>query len=279
MKKLILFSLIGLLFLACNTKDSSLESIIENEEQEVTIESLDGEDLNYFSFEFPKGTKVEEYDNKIDFELPDGYLAYGIDENGNYQSMSAGSLFCTCISDQEGCIPSKIGEQIACVMTACDNCEKSGSSLIGNERLKDLIIVNLEDPPVNFIDDVDEIRDKLALPHEFLDLDIIEKELIELEEHLLTSKSTETKIIPIEIYGYIVMIEVPADIDNTSPYISTGEVSCSCNSGGECTINSKLIAVWCDATNCQSCTMSGTIINPDKERYLLQIRDNRIVVD
>lgn len=286
MKKLVLksivFSLIGLISLACNIKDINLESnlnkaINENDEME---KGLNSDTLNYFSFVIPEETQITEYDDHIDFKLPNGYMAYGVDENGNYQALSIGSITCTCKSGSGGCSPGKVGGQVACVMKDCNTCEKSGTSLSGGVRLTDLIIVNLEEAPVNFISEIRDLEDRIVLPSEFLNLDIIENVLIELEENLIQSNSSETKIIPIEIYGYIVMIEVPADIDNTSIYISGGKESCGCNSGGNCPKNKKLIAVWCDATNCQSCTMSGTFTTPDGNfNYNFDVRNNRIVIN
>lgn len=246
-------------FVSCANDETRYEET--HSETLKNVNSLsNSENLNYFSFKFPEGTEIVEADDKISFELPNGYLAYGISDNNVFSSFTKGSITCKCTSGGGGCSPGKIGGNVACVMTTCDSCTKSGSSYLDNERFNEIGIFNMNEP-MAFFSNAMELNGRIMLPSKFYELDIIEEQLKELEENLLPAETTETKIVPISLYGYVVLIEVAKNIDTTSPYMITSSVKCGCNSTGKCPKDSKLIAVWCDASDCQSCTMTTSIFD------------------
>jgi len=85
----------------------------------------------------------------------------------------------------------------------------------------------------------------------------------------LKSKSNDKKVLFINVYGYILPIEVDADIeDNTSiRFLSNeGKGECSCNVSGSCPRNSKLGIVWCDSSGCTDCSLKGIIANDQGEK-------------
>ena len=116
------------------------------------------------------------------------------------------------------------------------------------------------------------------MPPEFFESDEISNFLNDLNELRANSPSktnTENKIIFANAYGYIVPLEIPKDMDNTSISLraSGGEddkTICTCNTSGDCPKKSKLGVIWCDAENCTSCTMSGIATDGGgNEKHLL----------
>ncbi|MFY2564001.1 hypothetical protein ACN469_40805 [Corallococcus terminator] len=43
----------------------------------------------------------------------------------DYGGEGGGGVTCTCTSGKGGCSPSKVGDDVACVMTTCTSCTKS----------------------------------------------------------------------------------------------------------------------------------------------------------
>lgn len=265
MKKINLLLALSFLLVSlfsCSKDEANLDKKDENHSTTSisSVANVNDDDLDYFPFKFPHGTTVIEGDNKISFELPDGYLAYGFSGNNSFTSFNKGSVTCSCSSGSGGCSPGKIGDTVACVMTTCSSCTKSGSSYFESNQFREVAIFNMNEP-IAFFSNVTELNGKIMLPPQYYDLDIIKDRLIELEENLLPAETSETKIVPISLYGYVVLIEVAMNVDTTSPYMMASSVKCGCNSGGSCPKDSKLIAVWCDASNCKSCTMNTSIID------------------
>lgn len=259
---LFFFLFLSLLLFSCSKYESQLENNDINESENVinSAKTVNDENLDYFPFKLPEGTVIIEKENEISFELPEGYLAYGIDSNNNYTSFTKGSVTCNCTGGKSGCSPGKIGDTVACVMTTCGSCTKSGSAYFDSTMFSEIGIFKI-DEPMAFFNKPTDLNDKIMLPPQFYDLDIIENQLIELKNNLLPAETTETKIVPISLYGYVVLIEVAKNVDTTSPYMITSSVKCGCNTSGSCPKDSKLIAVWCDASNCKSCTMTTSIFD------------------
>ncbi len=232
-----------------------------NEVSNETSESLEkkGNTLDYFALKFPQGTEITEQNNEIIFKLPEGYVAYGIDQNKEFTSFTEGKLTCSCTKGNGGCSPAVANGTAACVMTACKSCEKSGGLYIGNKTFTEVVIFNLENDKL-FLKASD-LNGQMELPPSFYQLDIVQNYLKELEKWMLSSNSTKTKIVPLSIYGYVSFIEVAEDIDTVSPYINTESFTCFCNSNGSCTKGSMFMARWCDSSNCNSCTMKTAIVD------------------
>lgn len=271
----IVFILTGGIFVACNKSNENTY----NKQTPLNLNALSGEygDLDLAPFNFPEGTTITETDSSISFTLPEGYLAYGIDQHGQYNAMAEGEITCKCTSGNGGCSPGKYGSSMGCVMTTCGTCEKSGTSLtMPTLTFRSMIILNLNQP-MAFFESAIQLHEKILLPEEFFDLDIITEQLEELQENLISSSSENTKIVPISIYGYVVMIEIPEDIDTSSPYAA--DVNCNCNSSGSCPLEKKLIVTYCDASSCSSCTMTTSVFEPiTGVSYLLSASNYRILI-
>ncbi len=177
----------------------------------------------------------------------------------------SGGVTCNC-TEGTGCDPIKMGGVYGCLMRDCSSCGKSATFIDGiNAKLIDIAIF---DANYNiFVDDFSQIDEHFLLPHLFIENPAIKKLVLGLENGSLESFTKEKKIIFINAYGYILPLEVPADIDDTSIAFkalvngSPGGGVCSCNTSGSCPKNKKYTVVWCDSSNCTSCTMAGKIIN------------------
>lgn len=221
---------------------------------------LEGEP-DYFTFKFPEGTKIVEKENEVLFELPEGYIAYGINDDNRFTALTNGTLTCTCSSGSGGCSPAKSGNIYACAMTSCNTCNRSVSSSASASLFRDLVILNV-DEPVGFFKNADELNGEILLPAEFFKLDLIDSVLLVIYNNLDSAETTETRIYPISIYGYVFLLEVAANLDDSSPHLAPSSVSCACNTNGTCTRHRNVIATYCDSSSCKSCTLTATISNP-----------------
>lgn len=266
---------------SCSKENNGLQ--LENQFSKQVSQKSNMYDLTFL--DLPKDSKIEELDNVLFFEVPQNYLIIGIDEKGIFYEGTKGSITCNCISNANGCSPGLVGNTPACVMTDCENCiKKSNISNYQSNILVDEIVL-FNNTPIAFLDNVMDLNGKAFLPAAFYEHPMVINVLQELQDNLIkSSQSEKTKINFISIFGYIVPIEVPEDIDNTSPFSifdSNKGITCACNDGGKssCPKKSKLIATWCDASACKSCTMGGFIYNPfDVNTYALSVVNNRIEI-
>lgn len=236
------------------------------------------DDIDFFPFRFPENTVIEIDGNTLHFDLPEGYAIVGLSEDNTFFQMNGGngSVTCTCLSGSSGCSPVKRGKEYACVMTSCNNCEKSTSS--GGRRFKQMIIVKLEEGSDFLLDEPADLDGRLLLPPEFLEYELFANDLKEINRMIEEVKIqyqeegkdlTKTQISFYQFSGYIIPLEMPYEADTRSPYIqnwgTSGSATCSCNKGaGDCPKKNLFgTAVYCDASNCQSCTMSGTVYFPN----------------
>ena len=96
---------------------------------------------------------------------------------------------------------------------------------------------------------------------------MIEEVIIQYEEE--GKDLTKTQISFYQFSGYIIPLEIPFEADTRSPYIqnwgTSGGAECSCNKGGSDCPKKNLFgtAVYCDASDCQSCTLSVTVYFPN----------------
>jgi hypothetical protein len=293
MKKLTL-TLLSLLvvgaiyFTSCKKSNEKLY----NPQNETVSNSINN--INYSSlanFNFPIGTTLIETNNKINFQVPSGYSIVGSLANGGFTpETNTGSVTCNCTSNTGGCSPALANGTYACVMTSCSSCKKSESvseSLNGtiSTTVEDLVIFN--DDKMAFFSTPSELNGRIMLPARFHNHPNVIQKLIELETNLMPSSNPNNKkLVFIDIFDYVLAIEVPSDIDNSSPWMSIigsgSTTKCKCNAGGTqtCPLQSKLIAKWCDASNCSSCTLSGKVNNPlSGESKDFSIINNRIVIN
>jgi len=237
-----------------------------------------------FGIPFPEGTVFQYEDGELIFTLPNPYFAVGIDANGNYHTSAiggSGSVTCTC-TEGSGCDPVKSGGDYGCLMKhGCSSCDKENASISSvSAALSEIVILSSEFDL--FVESFAKLNEKYLLPTAFIDYEPIADLLGELERNLLESSVQERKTVLINAYGYILPIEVPADVDDTSIAFlnggSSGGETCSCNVNGDCPRKKKLIVVYCDSDNCTSCTMSGIIVNDSGVQMNLESKEGKITL-
>jgi hypothetical protein len=220
-----------------------------------------------FKLPFPEGTTFNFNGNELQFVLPKPYYILGKGVDGNfYRSVAGGGggVTCTCTKGS-GCDPIKSGSDYGCLMKdGCTSCDKSAASIAGiNVELTEIVILNPESSIG--VDRFSQLDGKLLLPKDFIESEDISNLIHGLNSNMVQSTSSEKKVVFLNAYGYILPVEVPTDMDNTSiSFIAAGGggtgVSCSCNiAGKECPKESKWGVVWCNSNNCTSCTMSGIV--------------------
>lgn len=241
-----------------------------------------------FNINFPPGTNFDLSGNVLRFDLPEPYYILGIDENGTFYRSEAGgggSVTCEC-NQGSGCDPIKNGDDYGCLMkSGCSKCTKSTSSIIGvGVALREIIVVHPEHD--SWVNNFSKLNGQYLLPPAFVDSDEVANFVAELRARIGHSQSTARKVIFINMYGYIVPIEVPDDgeFDTTSVAFVSAEaaggagVTCSCNVSGSCPKESKWGVIWCNSDGCTKCTMSGRVVNPQGEELDFTSEGGRIVL-
>jgi len=209
---------------------------------------------------FPVGTVFEKSENTMRFKLPELYYALGIRENGEFARMNAGTVTCTCNVETGGCSPTLVRGEVGCAMSTCSNCTKSSNSISG-ETMTTLDVFNSMER--GLVSTFEELDGKPMLDPAFIDAPEITKLLEEIQDDFTGSTSRRKQVAFLNVYGFILPVELPYQINNPLAVLRVnggGSVECECVSEGSCPKASKLIATWCDATNCQSCSMTVTSI-------------------
>jgi len=275
MKKLMLIGFLSIFIYACNQKEEPL-----------AVEGLETSQIDFrydehflpFGMNFPEGTVFEESGNTIHFELPEPYYALGIRENGEFLRMNGGGVTCTCNVETGGYSPVLSGGEYGCLMSSCSSCTKSSTNIATGETMARVAIFNPEGS--GFVSGFEDLEGKTLLDPAFLDAPEIVKFLEELQANFIESTSRTKKVVFINVYGHIVPIEIPSDIDNTSiafrANVGDGGVSCECVSAGSCPKKSKLIVTYCDAANCQSCSMTGIIVDEEGTSMRFSVDNNMV---
>ena len=283
MNKYYFLALLALASLVGCTTESTVPEDTRFQGNELTFRA-DHPDFSPFGIPFPEGTLFVFGEGELRFTLPDPYFAVGIDINGNYHTSAiggSGSVTCTC-TEGSGCDPVKSGGDYGCLIKdGCSSCDKDKASISGvSVALEDIVILSSELDL--FVETFKDLNEKYLLPAAFIDYEPIANLLGELERNFLESAIGERKTIFINTYGYILPIEIPADIDNTSVAFLNGEGSggetCSCNVAGDCPKKKKLIVVYCDSDNCTSCTMSGIVADDIGHTMTMQAPGGKITL-
>lgn len=216
------------------------------------------------------------------------FYILGVDRNGVYYRSSSGgegSVTCECTSGS-GCDPIKSGDDYGCLMKSnCSQCKQTRARIIGiDNELTDITVIHPDYAPA--VDNFNKLNNKYLLNASFIDAPEFKNPLNDLLGMLPAKPWNRTKVIFINIHGYIVPVEIPdsPDVDNTSiAFRSVGNgddagVTCSCNVSGSCPKQSKLGVVWCNSDNCTKCTMSGRVINPQGEEKLFSAANGYITL-
>lgn len=228
-------------------------------------------------FIFPENTNVESSGSQISYALPDGYTGYGVDEKGNFISFQNGSITCTCKSGDDGCSPTTTGGSSGCLMTTCESCDLKRSVRTSglDVMLEEVIILDINTPRKKVIS-VEDLKGKIMLPPQFVKLDIIQNEIQKIEKEAARHAGERTKIAPIILYGYVVMLEVPEAYGLST--ISSAYYACNCTEGntGSCVKRHYGSYIICEST-CKSCTMRATLKGEDSDKeYAMEVANHRI---
>ncbi len=180
-----------------------------------------------------------------------GEWSFFVEKDGKWENTPQVNVTCTCQDKMGGCNPTYHQGSVGCMMTECGSCVRGGAFVPFNTRYQG----------VTFATD-QEIRELPSFTPKFFDVPQVAKEMAQFlkENGGLQSENTadiEVRHVPVNVYGYIASITVPATAREASLPIARVNVRCSCNSGGGCTHGSRFGYHWCDASNCQSCTLTA----------------------
>ena len=272
-------ALVGIAFVGCEKSENDT-----NDTKRVRANDSQKQDL--FPFDFPEKTKLKLEGNTLYFDLPEGYSIVGITKDKTFfQSVSgaSGTITCTCLKESGGCSPAKSGDTYACVMTTCSSCEKSTSISGSRYQFSELIIINPDGqgPYAKAYN----LHKKIVLPKEFINYDLFYNTIKKLRDGFSNPNEKKRKIVFYELYGYVIPLDIPFSEDTYSAFIlndrNSSGIDCNCNTqGGNCPKEViPFTAVYCDASNCKSCTMSATIRSPQTDDVnRIEIFNNRISI-
>ena len=229
----------------------------------------------------PTGSTTSINGNTLSFVLPEGYELIGASNDGSFLRAPAGTITCTCLDANNGCSPADAAGEQACVTTSCGNCHKEVKE--DNPQVG----INHDDYSVirtdgfEFITQPSQLQGMRLASHALLQTALVESLLQELDEVMLPGEPGEpTKLVLYNLLGQVVVFEVPVSIDDVSLTITGdgGAIKCKCLKGGSCPKKGKFMATWCDASNCQSCEMSGTsILSQDGEAATMSISESGVI--
>ena len=278
--------MLPLFFLSCD-KESN-EIIVEeldpsNDVQASILEIID--QTGDKGIPFPEGAKAfDNGDGSVTIKLFEGYKFVLLEEGTSKMlpPVEEVGVTCTCNKGSGGCSPVKAKGSYYCVMNDnCSNCTKSTSS--ANRAVKIIGVYNPE-MAISFISKTNDVKGlKSALYTqqeavygnffpELLELEEVKSSLLELYNAIYSDNIPEfvlnnsNKIpkgysyVKVNIYGNEAVIPVPNEYvdENMSalpPEEEVGGVSCKCNKGKGCKLDSMLGVKYCNAGNCTSCTL------------------------
>ena len=128
------------------------------------------------------------------------------------------------------------------------------------------------------VDEFSELDDKPILPIAFIENKEIKNTIIELQGNMSNTETAEKKTILFNLYGYIGIMEVPIDMDNTSIAIESinDEALGIYNSTHDFKSNSLESKYEVKCFNTDGYTMPGVVKNRNGNRRLLSIEEGKI---
>jgi len=267
---------------------SKLDNSNSSDMKITELGTIESELFTSFNLPFPVGTAFTFNGNELKFDLPEPYYILGKSADGNlYRSTEGGSggVTCSCTKGS-GCDPIKSSGDYGCLLKAgCSSCDKSTSSISGVDvELVEIIIMN---PEYGIgIDNFSQLNNNILLPESFIEAKEIVDLITNLNSMMTNSTTNEKKVVLLNAFGYILPLEIPSDMDNTSIFFrrvggddDAAGVSCSCNiAGRSCPKESKFGVVWCKSDNCTSCSMSGRIVDKNGIEKLMYVSSGKIEV-
>lgn len=277
MKKMILFALVAILIGAGCTEH--IDELKNESKTDQLIFNNSEIDFSSFNLPFPEGTSFQELDSKLIFTLPEPFYIVGVDKDGNYhRSASGGTGSISCIYSEGGeNAPVNHNHEFSCKKKAdCNSCKKIKAIEGVHNELVEIAIFN---PDFDlFVDEFSHINNKMLLHHSLIKIPEVYEFLQEFEADFLPSETDQRKVAFVNMFGYILPLEIPADIDDSSLYLvsNRGESSvdvCRCNQQISCSKLRTLAVVSCGSYDrCSDCRMIGSVVNSDDE--VMQFSEN-----
>ncbi len=178
----------------------------------------------------------------------------------------ASTVTCTCESGSGGCSPFEGGGQTGCIMTSCNQCKKSGGGQeveLGKTSSPQVVIRPVSD----LAQSCKPITEEYERAYRDFLTAVYGANYEEMCEEAEARGAAEHTWVMVDIGGFASVTRLPSSI--LPPQLAGTQTSvmttCTCNSGGSCPKKSQWpCGTMCDASNCQSCTMSLTA-EPPKE--------------
>jgi len=257
----------------------SVLTIVSGDKNKEVSFSLDSAREN-FSFPAENWNKVMQTrgvgkSNTRTYELGEESEWRVLGTNTNDKRASAGlsgSVTCTCNKESGGCSPDQKGN---CYMTSCSNCSKSTSGvMIKNMKNKEVEFHSSKESLEQNLPDTNKELFNLIQVKEALRIfkRAYSKYLVFDDEYCPESKVSGVckakkgdVFVGVDVFGSTTYVPANKAIFKDSRFqasraraglVSVSSLSCSC-ADGSCPMDSTWGHKYCDASNCQSCTMSG----------------------
>lgn len=219
-----------------------------------------------FSNNLPSNTSfIANSDGSMTVKVPDDWFLM-VNQNGRWERNQIAKVTCTCNSGTGGCSPAASDGTVGCVMTSCSNCSKSnGLTFIAIQKKYDGIAFASQ-AEVDTLPSANSVL--VSIPE-------VQTEMLKLQNVLgIKAGAKADKVAMVRIFGYLAALNLPDNarlpsngtaVENLAAAFAASNMvikaavstSCSCETSGKCPLVNKWVYKYCDATNCQSCSMSN----------------------
>lgn len=219
---------------------------------------------------FPADTAtLQNKDGSMTISVPSGWTMLQ-NLKGKWSHTDIAAVTCKC-TDGTGCSPGTFHGQVACVMTECNACTKTGGGALTLYPLRE------EDIGVRFAQK-SELGKLPSVDRELISVPEVQASIQEFKNELgVSANAPKDFYVAVKIYGRLAAIGLPKSMKMPRTGSATGDtfmglaalemvtypniaaVTCKCNVGASCPKEGNVIigVYWCNASNCSSCTMSG----------------------
>jgi hypothetical protein len=204
----------------------------------------------------PPGTKTS-FGKKgtLDVVLPPDWHAVDV---ASMVASGGGKVTCTCNKESGGCSPDESGN---CYMTTCSNCSKSTSlAVILNDAGVRLATTEELGTLPNVTSDMFKVPEVVQAIQAFNLQFYPEGQLPQFDaiDGSNASAPDGYTFVAVYVFGHLSAFPIPTEMAKMVGGASSGGLSCACNVGSGCPMDSTWGHKYCDASSCKSCTMSGT---------------------
>lgn len=213
----------------------------------------------------PHGTSSKTNpDGSMAITVPKNWYMF-VNNNGRWEISPSAVLRCSCEEGGGGCHPTLLPNgQAFCAMDTCSTCSKSGALAF--------YPVNEDHEGITFASK-DELHRLPSADATLLSIPEIQEDIAAFKQSLgIPQDAKGSQSVFVRIYGYIAPMEWPDGMQlkmtdsrtknialgllaTTIVSVPTATVSCSCESGGSCPLESNYGVKVCRATSCATCTM------------------------